>query len=92
MRASLDRPDDQLARQVGNVGAAQEGEQVVLAHRLHGDVAHQHELVVPLRVGERREVELRRAEQLGVRLGQPPGRARQVGAVRVVGLHARGSA
>ena len=68
----LRQADDPLTGQVGQVGRAEEREQVVLAHRLDRDVADQHQLVVLLHVRERREVELRRAEELGVRLGQAP--------------------
>ena len=57
----LRQPEDPLAGQVADVRDADERQQVVLADRLHRDVAGEHQLVVPLVVGERGEVERRAA-------------------------------
>jgi hypothetical protein len=51
---------------VANVRDAAERQHVVLAQRPEGDVPGQHELVVPLVIGERGEVERVRAERLRV--------------------------
>jgi hypothetical protein len=67
----LGQPEDPFARQIPDVRDAGEREQVVLAHRAHRDRAGQHELVVVLVVGERREVELGGREQLRVGAGHP---------------------
>ena len=53
----LGQPDDPLARQVGDVGDADERQQVVLAQRVERDVACDDELVVAAVVGERRRRE-----------------------------------
>ena len=50
----LRQPDDPLARQVADVGDADERQQVVLAQRVERDVAGDDELVVAAVVGERR--------------------------------------
>ena len=68
----LGQPEDPVARQVGDVRDADEGQQVVLAQRREGDVPGDDELVVALLVRERRQAERARLEQLGVRRRHPP--------------------
>jgi hypothetical protein len=62
---------------------ALERQHVVLAQRLHRDVPGQHQFVVPLVVGERRQLELPGREHLGVRVGHSPRGLGQVRAVRI---------
>ena len=82
-RASLDRPDDPLARQVRDVGHADERDQVVLAEGVERDRPGDDELVVALIVGEGRGRERLRREQLGVRLGHAQRRLAQPLGLRV---------
>ena len=84
----LGQPDDPVGGQVADVRDTHERQHVVLAQRPHRDVAHQHQLVVPLAVGERRHLERLRAEQLGVRLHQPTWR---LGHVLVVDRETEGA-
>ena len=79
----LRQPENAFAGQVADVRDALERQHVVLAQRLHGDAARQHQFVVPLVVRERRQVELPRREHLGVRVGHPPRRVGQMRAVRI---------
>ena len=65
----LGQAQDPLARQVADVCDADERQHVVLADRVHRDVSGEHQLVVALVVGERREVERARAEHLRRRRG-----------------------
>ena len=60
------------------MGDAGEGQQVVLAQRVDRDVGDQDQLVVPGGVVERRGVELRRREHLGVGMDQAAGRLEHV--------------
>ena len=83
----LGQPDDALAREVADVGDADERQHVVLAQGPHRDVAHEHQLVVLLAVGEGGHLERPRAEQLGVGVHQP---ARRVGQVVLVDRHTEG--
>jgi hypothetical protein len=69
----LRQPEDPRARQVAHVRDTDEGQQVVLAHRAHRDVADDDELVVARVVGEGRHLELRHGEHLEVRPDEPPG-------------------
>ena len=64
-----------------------EGQQVVLAERLEGDVTGEHELVVALVVREGGEVERTGRQELGEGEGDPAGR---VGQMLVGGLTAEG--
>jgi hypothetical protein len=84
----LGQAEDAAAREVADVGGAVEGQEVVLAQRVEGDVAGQHQLVVALVVGEGGEAERPGCEHLGVGGGDPPGRVGQV--VVVVGVAAQG--
>ena len=74
----LRQPEDPRAGQVAHVGHAGEGQQVVLAQRVDRDVGDQDQLVVPGGVVERRGVELRRREHLGVRMDEAAGRLEHV--------------
>ena len=60
-----------------------ERQHVVPAQGMERDVARQHHLVVPLLVRERREIEVRGSEHLGVGGGDPSG---SVAGVVVVGV------
>jgi hypothetical protein len=65
--------ENTVARQVADMRDADERQQVVLADRAERDAAREDELVVALVVGERRQVERARAEQLGVGTPSAPG-------------------
>ena len=64
--------------QVGDVGLADEWQQVVHAQRLKRDVANEHQLVVVTLVGERRRGELDRRHQLRERAGDPSRRPDEI--------------
>ena len=64
--------------EVADVRDTGEGEQVVLAERVKGDVADDDELVVALVVGKRGELEGLRRQELGIGTCHPPWRVRQV--------------
>ena len=63
----LGRSGDAFARQIGDVGYAAEGQQVVFAQRVEADVAGEHELVIAVVVRKRRGIERRGGEQFGER-------------------------
>jgi hypothetical protein len=67
----LGQPDDALAGQVADVREAGERQQVMLADGAERDGTGQHQLVVPLVVGERRQPQGPRAQQLCVGAGHP---------------------
>ena len=69
----LGEPEDPRAGKVADVGDADEGQHVVFAHGPYRDFAGEDELVVALVVGEGREVERARVEQLGVGAGHAAG-------------------
>ena len=75
----LRQADDPLARQVGDVRDAVEGQQVVHAQRVKRDVAHDDELVVAGVVGERRQRERLLRQQLRERGGDAARRVAQAG-------------
>src|SRR6476646_4703364 len=62
----LGESEDPLAGEVGDVRDAVKWQQVVFAEGVEGDVARDHELVVPFMVGEGGEVERLGGEHLGV--------------------------
>jgi hypothetical protein len=68
----LGEPHDAVGRDVADVRDPDERQHVVLADGPDRDAGHHDELVVAVLVGERRQVGLVRAEQLGVGAGHPP--------------------
>ena len=66
------------------MGHPVEGQEVVLAQRLEGDVPGQDQFVVPLLVGERGQIERAGGQELGVGPGHPPRRVGEVFRRRIV--------
>src|ERR1700733_745617 len=62
----LGQPQDPFGGYVADVGHAVEGQEVVLAQRVEGDVPGQDQLVVALVVGEGGEVERLGRQELGI--------------------------
>ncbi len=67
----LRQSDDALIGQIPDVRNSMERQHVVLTQRLERNVPSDDELLVALVVGERREVEILRRKQFGVRAGDP---------------------
>ena len=68
------------ARDVGDVGRADERQQVMLAHRVEGDVAHQHHLVVMVVLHGHEKlagIGLEAEEDVVPHVGDPPRRVTQ---------------
>ncbi len=83
----LRKADDAVGRHVADMGYPVEWQEVMFAQRTKWNLSDEHQFVIVLLVGKRREVERLGGQQFGERKGNPP---RRCGQMSRIGIASKG--